>query len=147
LHCLSSRFASDEPAARTVGDRTAPYARSGLCHWLWFPLPLYTFSDMPSIPQLEKLLAIDPGDAFLLYALAQEHAKAGDTPAACDAYDRCLVADPAYCYAYYHKARTLMAAHRRDEALATVDAGLVAAKTHNDLKARGELEALRDEIE
>ncbi len=92
------------------------------------------------------MLAKDPGDAFLLYALAQEHAKAGDTARACESYDRCLLADPAYCYAYYHKARALQAAGRESEALTVVEAGLLAAKTHGDLKARGELEALRDEM-
>ena len=34
---------------------------------------------MPSIEQLKKLLELDPEDTFVLYGIAQEHAKAGDT--------------------------------------------------------------------
>ena len=60
---------------------------------------------LPSIPQLEKLLALDPADAFVLYALAMEHAKLAEKDRAFAYFDRCIAADPAYCYAYFHKAR------------------------------------------
>jgi len=101
---------------------------------------------MPSIEQLEKLLSLDPLDPFLLYGLAQEHAKAGNTSKAVDLYDQCLAADPAYCYAYYHKAKAFLAAQNPELAIQTIQAGIVAARTHRDHKALGELEALADEI-
>lgn len=102
---------------------------------------------MPSIAQLEKLLATDPHDAFVLYGLAQEYAKAGQTQMAVTFYDRCLQADPAYCYAYYHKARALANASDMPGAAATIAAGVVAARKHQDAHALGELQALADELD
>lgn len=101
---------------------------------------------MPSIAQLEKLLALDPNDPFVLYGLAQEHAKAKDFAAACVLYDRCLAADPAYCYAYFHKAKTQQAAGDEAGAAATLRAGLAAAKKASDFKAMSEISGFLDEL-
>jgi tetratricopeptide (TPR) repeat protein len=101
---------------------------------------------MPSIAQLEKLLALDPHDPFVLYGLAQEHARAGDPAKAVEFYDRCLAADPAYCYAYFHKAKVLEAAGRAPEAIRALEAGLAAAKKAGDTKAVGEISAYLDEL-
>lgn len=100
---------------------------------------------MPSLEQLEKLLAADPGDAFVLYGLAQEHAKRRDWVQAIEFYDRCLGADPKYCYAYYHKARALEGKGDRAGAVAVLKAGMVAAR-HVDAHAAAEMEALLDEL-
>lgn len=100
---------------------------------------------MPSIDQLQKLLAADPNDPFILYGLAQEYAKLNDHAQAVEFYDRCLAADPAYCYAYYHKARTQFAAGQDAIARATILAGMSAAKTHGDAHALSELQALLDD--
>lgn len=101
---------------------------------------------MPSIQDLEKLLAADPDDAFLLYGLAQEHAKAAHHDAALAAYDRCLAVDPGYCYAYFHKACTLEAAGRPDAAIATLRDGVAAAKRAGDGHALSEISAYLDEL-
>jgi tetratricopeptide (TPR) repeat protein len=101
---------------------------------------------MPSLEQLEKLLAADPGDAFLLYGLAQEYAKQGNLDRAVEFYDRCLGVDPAYCYAYYHKARALESAGKRDEAVGTLRAGFKQAQMVPDNHAAAELSALLDEL-
>lgn len=101
---------------------------------------------MPSIQALEALLAKSPGDPDLLYGLAMEHAKAGRTDDACDLFDRCLASDPAYCYAYFHKARTLEAASRIDEAAHTLRLGLEAAARAQDRHAASEIQAYLDEI-
>jgi tetratricopeptide (TPR) repeat protein len=104
---------------------------------------------MPSIAQLEKMLAADPRDAFILYGLAQEHAKAGGEghARAVEFYDRCLEVDPEYCYAYFHKARSLLALSRAADAAATVRAGIAAARRAGDGHAESELSGLLDEIE
>ena len=102
---------------------------------------------MPTVAQLTKLLELEPGDPFLLYGLAQEYAKAGDVARALEHFDRCLAADPGYCYAYYHKAKTLMAAGRVDEARGVVRAGMVRAQEVGDSHARGELEALLQDLD
>ncbi|MEL7472158.1 MAG: tetratricopeptide repeat protein [Planctomycetota bacterium] len=94
---------------------------------------------MPTIEQLERALAADPEDAFILYGLAQEHAKAGHTDDALAFFDRCLQSDPSYCYAYYHKAKALEAAGRADEAITVLQAGADAASEHRDAKAQSEI--------
>ena len=94
---------------------------------------------MPSLQQLERLLAIDPDDAFVLYAIAQEHAKQGGHSKAIEFYDRCLAVDAAYCYAYFHKARSLEAMGDQAGVRATLEAGRAAATQSGDGKALSEI--------
>ena len=97
---------------------------------------------MPTIEQLEKFLAIDPDDPFVLYGLAQAHAKDNNHTQAVHFYDRCIQANPDECYAYYHKALSLIALDESQKAGETLTAGLVAAKRTADEKAAGEISAL-----
>lgn len=92
------------------------------------------------------MLAAEPGDPFVLYGLAQEYAKAGDMARAVETYDRCLAADPHYCYAYFHKARALESLGRTADAVATLTAGIDAARRAADAHAEGELRAYLDEL-
>ncbi len=102
---------------------------------------------MPSLEQLEKLLAADPGDAFVLYAIAQEHAKAGAFGRAVEYYDRAIEVAPDDGYTYFHKARALGAMGRTHEQVAALKAGLEAARRSQDGKAAGELQGALDELE
>jgi tetratricopeptide (TPR) repeat protein len=102
---------------------------------------------MPSIAELEKLLSADPGDAFVLYGLAQAHARSGGHGRALEYYDRCLAADPAYCYAYYHKAHSLEALGRIADAVVTLEAGIRAARAAGDPHAMSEIEAYLETLE
>lgn len=100
-------------------------------------------ADMPDrMAQLQKLLAMDPNDAFVLYGLAQEHAKRDEHAQSIAYYDKCLAVDPLYCYAYYHKARSQQATGDMAGAVATLRLGLDAAKKAQDEKARSEIEGL-----
>lgn len=99
---------------------------------------------MPTVEQLERVLAADPNDTFVLYALAQEHAKRGNADAALAFYDRCLAADRLYCYAYFHKAKVLEALGRLGDARATLAAGVVAAREAGDMKALSEISGALD---
>lgn len=101
---------------------------------------------MPSIAQLEELLKSDPRDTFVLYAIAQEHAKAGRHDDAVEFYDRTLAVDPGYCYAYFHKAKSLEAKGRIDLAAETLKQGLDAARRGRDAKAQSEIAAYLDEL-
>lgn len=101
---------------------------------------------MPSVADLEKLLAESPADPFVLYGLAQAHAKGGGHERALEFYDRCLAADPGYCYAYFHKARSLEAMGRRSEAAGALRAGLDAARGAGDAHAMSEIAAYLDEM-
>jgi tetratricopeptide (TPR) repeat protein len=101
---------------------------------------------VPTIDQIERMLEAEPDDPFLLYALAQEHAKAGATDAAIDAYDRVLAVDPGYSYAYFHRARALEDAGRTDEAVQTLRQGLEAARRAADAHAASEIAAFLEEL-
>lgn len=101
---------------------------------------------MPSVADLEKLLEKSPGDPFVLYGMAQAHAKEGRHERAVEFYDRCLAADAAYCYAYFHKARSLEALDRELEAARTLRAGLDAARAAGDPHAMSEIASYLDEI-
>ena len=99
---------------------------------------------MPSIEQLTKLLDADPDDTFLLYAIAQEHAKAGETQAALDHYDKVIALDPHEHYAYYHKAKALEDADREDEAVPVLEEGYRIASLDSAHKAASELATYLD---
>lgn len=105
---------------------------------------------MPSIAQLEQLLAADPRDAFVLYALAQEHAKLATSEGhrgAIGFYDRCLAVDPAYHYAYFHKAKSQEAIGDQAGAVETLRYGLAAARKSGDGQAASEIAGYLDELE
>jgi tetratricopeptide (TPR) repeat protein len=95
---------------------------------------------VPTIDQLQRLLETEPEDTFLLYALAQEHAKAGNLADAIGAYNRVIALDPGHGYAYFHKARAQEQAGAPDAA-DTLRAGLQAARAVRDDKAAAEIAA------
>lgn len=99
---------------------------------------------MPTIEQLRKLLAAEPGDPFVLYGLAQALARNGQHEEAIRYYDDCIAADPAYLYAYYHKARSLESLRRIDDARSTLARGLAAARETGDAHAAREIETYLD---
>lgn len=96
---------------------------------------------MSRVAQLERLLSIDPADADVMYMLAQEHAKQGDTDTAAAWFDRCLARDADYAYAYYHKAKALEAAGRIAEAKATLTDGLATARRLCEAKTIAEMQS------
>lgn len=96
------------------------------------------------LDRLMKLLEAEPNDPFVLYGIAQEHARNGPSghERAIEFYDRCLAADPRYCYAYYHKAVSLIALNRKDEAAQTLELGIAEARAARDEKAMSEMNNL-----
>lgn len=101
---------------------------------------------MPSLDQLHKLLALDPADAFVLYGIAQEHARLSQFSEAVLWYERCLTADPQYCYAYYHMARAQQSAGDPSAAIQTLRRGLDAARSAGDGHAASEISSFLDEL-
>ncbi|MBL4591118.1 MAG: tetratricopeptide repeat protein [Phycisphaerales bacterium] len=99
---------------------------------------------MPSIAQLEKLLALEPGDAFLLYGIAQEHAKANDHEKAVDYFEQTIKADPDYTYAYFHIARSLESLDREPDAIAYLEKGHEVAKRVGDAQGISEIAGYLD---
>lgn len=101
---------------------------------------------MDRIPQLEKLLAVDPQDTFVLYSLGQEHAKAGRHEEAVGFYQKCIDADAGEHYAYYHMARSLEAMGEEERAMAVLERGLERARADGNDKAAGELAQFRAQL-
>jgi tetratricopeptide (TPR) repeat protein len=97
--------------------------------------------------QLKQLLEAEPNDPFCLYGLAQEHAGAGDDVLAVDYYERAIAADPYYCYAYYHMARSLERLGRADHARQALEAGLARARERGDAHACAEIEEYLGSLE
>jgi tetratricopeptide (TPR) repeat protein len=104
---------------------------------------------MSSGGRLDALLRMveqDPDDAFCLYGVAQEHAKAGRFEEAVAWYRRAIAADPAHAYARFHMAKALESLGRVPEAMATLREGLAAARGAGDAKAANELAGYLDEL-
>lgn len=104
-------------------------------------------SAMPKIEQLESLRAASPDDPFLMYGLAMAYAKADRHEDALGWYDRCLGVNPQDCYAYYHKARSLEALERLDDAAVVLRDGIERAKAQGEAHAEMELRVFLEEFE
>lgn len=100
----------------------------------------------PRLKSILTMLEQTPHDAFLLYAAAMEHRKAGDLRQAIAFFDRCIAADATYCYAYYHKGQTLEEDGDVDAARAAYRAGIAEAKRTGDAKALSELQLALDAL-
>ena len=103
-------------------------------------------TDNRRLRSLLKLFDADPTDAEAAYMIAQEHATASDDHAAVEWFDRALGIDPAFHYAYYHKARALGRLDRAGDALETARDGLGRARAGAHAKASSELAALVEEL-
>jgi len=102
---------------------------------------------MDRLATLQAFLRDDPDDPFTRFALAQEHAKRGETAEALDYYEG-LVRDHAdYVGTYYHLGALYRALGRDDDALATYRAGVRAATEAGDGHARAELQGALLEAE
>ena len=97
---------------------------------------------MARVEQLKKMLEAEPDDVFLHFALAMEHAKAGDHRAALAHFDRVIFLDRAYHAAYFHKGSTLIGLGRVDEAQDVLRRGVEAAGRAGDAHAEEEMRGL-----
>lgn len=91
--------------------------------------------------QLQQMLEKTPDDPFLLYGIAMEYKKAGETGRAVEFFDRTIGVDPGYCYAYYQRGQVLESDGDEDAARQAYRDGIEAATKKGDAHARGELEA------
>jgi thioredoxin-like negative regulator of GroEL len=103
---------------------------------------------MPRIEQLRGLLAAEPDDVFLHFALAMELTKVGQSDEALSHFSRVMELDPDYTAAYVQKARILIEMKHPDAARQTIIAGLEAARrkseSHTAEKLEEMLQALGD---
>lgn len=89
--------------------------------------------------QLTALLAQNPGDAFLRYALALECVKMQKTEAAEAHFRQLLHAHPDYHATHYHYGKLLEQLGRPEEAIALYRQGVEICQRLNDPKALAEL--------
>lgn len=96
---------------------------------------------MDRIATLQAFLRDDPDDPFTRFALAQEHAKRGDTAEALAYYEGLVRDRPDYVGTYYHLGALYRALGHDDDALATYRDGVAAATAAGDAHARAELQS------
>lgn len=97
--------------------------------------------------KLQSMLEKQPNDTFLLYGIALEYKKAGQTSEAIEYLDRVIQADPGYCYAYHQKGLIHESTGDIDAARQTYRQGISAAGQKGDLHAKGEIEAALEMLE
>lgn len=95
----------------------------------------------PRMTQIEELLADDPADPFLRYALAMEHVSAGDDVGGADHLLR-LAADSPYVPAFLQAGQVLNRLGRVAEASEVLNRGIAAARQQGDAHAEGEMAGL-----
>jgi len=93
----------------------------------------------PRLTHLSQLLAASPDDSFLLFAIAKEHEKAGDTAQALLFYEKIRAADPAYVGLYYHLGKLHEQQQDIEQAVAAYRQGIAAAQSAGDRHAESEL--------
>ncbi len=91
--------------------------------------------------QLEKMLAKEPNDTFLLYGTALEYKKAQDPRKALEFLKRVIALDAGYCYAYHQMGLIHESMDDLDSARQAYRAGVDAARRKGDAHAQGEIEA------
>src|SRR6516164_2968748 len=94
------------------------------------------------IEQLQQMLAEDPKDAFLRYALAMEHVAAGDLPSAVGQLETLVADTPDYVPAYQQRGQLLIQLGRNAEARPVLEQGLAAARKAGDQHAAEEIQGL-----
>jgi predicted Zn-dependent protease len=94
---------------------------------------------MSRLAQLQSMLAEEPGDAFLRYAIAVELAAAGRRTQAIAQVQQLLTDKPDYLGAYYQLGQWLEQENKTAEALHTYHLGAQLARQTGNRKTLGEL--------
>jgi Flp pilus assembly protein TadD len=97
--------------------------------------------------KLRELLEKSPGDTFLMYAMAMEARKSGNSAEALRLFDQVILHDWGYCYAYHQKGLLLEASGDMEGARAAYRQGIDAAGRKGDAHAREEISAALANIE
>ena len=92
------------------------------------------------LPKLQAMLEKQPNDPFLLYGIALEHKKLGESPKAIEFLNRCIAVDPNYCYAYFQRGQICEITGDLEAARRSYNDGIVAAKRARDAHAESELQ-------
>jgi Flp pilus assembly protein TadD len=104
-------------------------------------------AEQSRLEKLQGMLEKSPGDTFLLYAIALEHRKSGDTKSALEYLDKVIQHDWGYCYAYHQKGQALESTGDLDGARKAYRDGIEAAERKGDRHAGEEIAASLSMIE
>lgn len=99
------------------------------------------------LDQLHRLLADEPEDKLLHYAIAMEHKRNGDMTEAVRMLEALIREDPKYIPPYYQLALILAELDRTEDALEVCRAGALQCLVTGDRKARKELLALGTQLD
>jgi thioredoxin-like negative regulator of GroEL len=97
--------------------------------------------------QLEEMLAEDPADAFVRYALAMEHVSEGKDDLAAKCLAELIGQSADYVPAYLQLGQALLRIGRRDEAADAFRRGIATARRQNDAHAAEEMQGFLTQIE
>ena len=100
-----------------------------------------------ALRNFERMLAAGKDSALLRYSIGNEHAKAGDWPAAADALAQAVALDPTYTAAWKLYAKSLEQAGRPGQALDAYRQGIIVAKQKGDRQAEKEMTVFARRIE
>jgi predicted RNA polymerase sigma factor len=90
--------------------------------------------------QIEAMLAGEPDDPVLRYALAMELVGSGENDAAVQCFQELMTRVPDYVPAYLQAGQLLTRLDRQEEARTVYRTGIVMAQKKGDLHAAGEME-------
>lgn len=93
------------------------------------------------MPQIEALLAEEPGDPFLRYALAMEYVSAGEQAVAADLL-LAMTAETSYVPAFLQAGQVLIRLNRVGEARDVLRKGTSMAQQQGNTHAEGEMTGL-----
>jgi len=96
--------------------------------------------------QLRALLADEPGDVFLRYAIALEQKRSGNTAAAIADLEHLVRDEPRHIATYYQLAQLLAAEGRTHDAVHVCEVGQLQCIVAGDRRTRAELQELRNAI-
>ncbi len=98
------------------------------------------------LQQLRAMLAEEPGDTFLRYAIALELKRAGNMEQAIDDLEALLKDEPKHIPSYYQLALMLADLGRSKDAVHTCEVGMLQCIVTGDRKARAELQELMNSL-
>ena len=101
---------------------------------------------MPSIAELESLIAQFPGKPFPRYGLAMEYKKAGRFEDAVAQFREAVKLDPNYVAAFMHGGLALREAGKVEEAKQMLREGLQVAQRTGNMHAASEITGFLQEI-
>ena len=88
---------------------------------------------------LLQLSESSPGDSFVLFALAKEYEKGGDSARALEYYEKLRSADPGYVGLYYHLGKLFEQNRDYPNAVLTYKQGIETARKASDFHSLSEL--------